>query len=145
MRRLALLFAALLACGLIAVGCGDDDDEDNADDSAAITESVPAVTTPETDTTSETDTTTSGDDTTSGDADTLDEGVQACKDYVRSAAAQLSEDLRGDFEELCDKTEGNKDDLRAATREICKKIVDEVVPEGTPRDQALAVCDTAKP
>jgi hypothetical protein len=142
MRRLALLFAALLACGLIAAGCGDDD-EDNGDDSAATTESAP------TDTFSiePTDTTEAEDDSggakSPDNADPLDEAVQVCKDNVKSGAAGLSEGLRNDLEELCEKG-GNEDDLREASQEICKKIVEERVPEGS-RDEALAVCDSAEP
>src|SRR6188508_2829651 len=101
MRRLTLLFGALLACGLIAAGCGDDNDDSG--DSAATTESAPVDTTPGVDTTSQDETTTSEDDTTSGDGGALAEGVQVCKDNVRSSAAGLSEDLRSDLEGLCEK------------------------------------------
>src|SRR6188508_637568 len=113
MRRLPLLFAALLACGLIAAGCGDDNNDDSGD-SAATTESAPVDTTPGVDTASEDETTTSPDDTKPGGA--LAEGVQVCKDNVRSSAAGLSEDLRSDLEGLCEKAgEGNEDDLREAS------------------------------
>ncbi len=140
MRRLALLFAALLACGLIAAGCGDD----NNDDSAATTESAPVDTTPGVDTTPEkgtiTDDTTSGSDQT---PDSVDEAIQVCKDNVQSSAGGLSEGLRSDLEDLCEKA-ANEDDVRDASQEICKRIVEETVPEGS-RDEALAICDSSEP
>jgi hypothetical protein len=118
MRRLALLLAALLACGLIAAGCGDDDGDDG-DDSAATTESAPADTTP-----SETDTAPSETDTTSGDVDSLDEAVEACKDNVQSTASQLSEGLRSDLEELCDKAAegGSLLGMRPAGRRVQREL-----------------------
>ena len=144
MRRLALLFAALLACGLIAAGCGDDNNDDS-DDSAATTESAPVDPTPGVDTTSENDTT-SKDDTTSGSdqtPDSVDEAIQVCKENVQSSAGGLSEGLRSDLEDLCEKA-ANEDDVRDASQEICKRIVEETVPEGS-RDEALAVCDSSEP
>jgi hypothetical protein len=139
MRRLALLLTALLACGLIAAGCGDDDGDDG-DDSAATTESAPADTT---DTTEAEDD--SGGATSPDDVDSIDEAVQACKDNVQATAGQLSEGLRSDLEELCDKAaEGDEEDLQEASREICRKVVEETVPEESgARDQALASCESA--
>lgn len=143
MRRLALLLAALLACSLIAAGCGDDDGDDG-DDSAATTESAPADTTSDTDTTSET--TPEETDTTSGDVDARDQGIEACKENVQSMATQLSDDVRSDLEGLCEKlAAGDEDEVRDASQEICRKIVEETVPDGSPRDQALAACDDIQP
>ena len=123
MTRLLLGLAALLACGVIAAGCGDDND-DNGDDSPAATESAPADTT--------------------GDVDSVDEAVAACKENVQSTAQQLSEELRGELEDLCDKAaSGDEEDVREAALEACKKVIEETVPEGAGRDQALAACENA--
>ena len=134
--------AALLACGLIAAGCGDDD-EDSADDSPATTESAPADTTA----TEETDTTATEDDsggTGAGDVDNVDEAVEACKEGVESSAGSLSEDLQNDLKDICEQAaSGDEEDLQDATREICRRIVEETVPEGSARDQGLEACDTA--
>ena len=137
MRRLLLGLVALLACGVIAAGCGDDDD--NGDDSSAVTESVPAETTGE-----PTATTDAPTDTT-GDVDSAGDGVAQCKESVRATASSLSDDLRGELEDLCDKAaSGNADDVREATVEACKKIIEETFPEGTEgRDEALAGCESA--
>ena len=132
MNRLLLLLAALLACGLIAAGCGDDDD-DNGDDSPAATETAPADTTD-----------TDSVDTAPEDVD-VEQAVEACKRGVQSAGRQLSEDLRSDLEDICEEAAGgDEEDLREAGGEICRRIVEETVPEGQPaREQALEACDSA--
>jgi hypothetical protein len=123
MRQLLLGLAALLACGVIAAGCGDDDD-DNGDGSPAATESAPTDTT--------------------GDADSVEEAVAACKERVQATAEQLSDELRGDLEDLCDKAaSGDEEDIREAALEACKKVIEETVPEGSGRDQALEACENS--
>lgn len=140
MRRLLLGLAALLACGVIAAGCGDDND-DNGDDSPATTESAPTATTGDT----ESDTTEDEGSDTTGDVDSVDEAVAQCKDNVQATASSLSEDLRGELEDLCEKAaSGDEDDVREATVEACKKIIEETFPEGAEgRDQALEGCESA--
>jgi hypothetical protein len=132
MKRLLLLLTALLACGLIAAGCGDDDDDDDGDDSPATTETAPA----------EPD---SGDVTPPGDVDSVDEAVEACKRGVQTTGGRFSEDLRSDLEDICEEAaDGDEEDLREASREICRRIVEETVPEGQlAREQALEACDNA--
>jgi hypothetical protein len=140
MRRLLLGLAALLACGVIAAGCGDDND-DNGDDSPATTESAPTATTGDT----ESDTTEDEGSDTTGDVDSVDEAVAQCKENVQATASSLSEDLRGELEDLCEKAaSGDEDDVREATVEACKKIIEETFPEGAEgRDQALEGCESA--
>lgn len=140
MRRLLLGLAALLACGVIAAGCGDDND-DNGDDSPATTESAPTATTGDT----ESDTTEDEGSDTTGDVDSVDEAVAQCKENVQTTASSLSEDLRGELEDLCEKAaSGDEDDVREATVEACKKIIEETFPEGAEgRDQALEGCESA--
>jgi len=132
--------AALLACGVIVAGCGDDDD-DSANDSPATTESAPTATTG-----APTDTTEEPTDTTE-DGDSDDAAVESCKENVQTTASQLSEELRGELEDLCEKAaSGDEDDVREATAEACKKIIEETFPEGTEgRDQALEGCESAAP
>jgi len=140
MYRLHLMVAALLACGLIAAGCGDDDD--SGDDSPAATETAPADPT-ETDPAESTETDSA--DTPSGDVDSVDEAVEACKQGVQGTSGQLSEELRGDLEDICEEAaDGDEEDLREASRDICRRVVEETVPEGQPaRKQALEACDNA--
>ena len=38
-----------------------------------------------------------------------------------------------------------EDDLREASLEICKRVVEETVPEGPARDQAVDACESAVP
>ena len=132
MRRLLPGLAALLACGVIVAGCGDDDDDSSADDSPATTESAPTATTD-----APTDTT--------GDIDSVDEAVDACKENVQTTASQLSEELRGELEDLCEKAaSGDAEDVREATVDACKKIIEETFPEDADgRDQALESCESA--
>ena len=120
MNRLLPLLAALLACGLIAAGCGDDDDD--GDDSPATTETAPAE-----------------------DGASADERVESCKRGVRANGGQLSEELRSDLEDLCEQAgDGDSEDLREASRDLCRRVVEETVPEGQAgRDQALEACDSA--
>lgn len=120
MKRLPLLLVALLACGLIAAGCGDDDDD--GDDSPATTETAPAE-----------------------DSASADERVESCKRGVRTNGGQLSEELRSDLEDLCEQAgDGDSEELREASRDLCRRVVEETVPEGQAgRDQALEACDSA--
>jgi hypothetical protein len=141
MHRLLPLLAALLASGLIAAGCGDDDD-DNGDDSPVATESAPVETTP-TDTTD-----TSSEDADSGaeDVDSGDQAVEACKRSAEATAGQFSEDLTSDLEEICDRAaSGDVQDAREASVEICKRIVEEALPESAARDEGLEICEGTQP
>src|SRR5688500_2385667 len=124
MKRLVLIVVALLACGLIAAGCGDDDD-DNGSDSPAAAETTPT-------------------DTTSEDLGSAEDAVEACKDGVEQTAGELSEDLRNDLEQLCeDAADGDEEEIREASIDICRRVAEEVVPEGSGRDQALEACESA--
>lgn len=127
MKRLLLLLVALLASGLIAAACGGDDDDDSGSDPPAVTETAPS------------------DDTGSAeDVDSVEEAVEACKEGVDQSAGQLSEDLRNDLKELCeDAADGDEEEVRDASLEICRRVVEETVPEGPARDQALDACESA--
>lgn len=69
--------------------------------------------------------------------------IDACKQSVRSQP-QLSDDVKTELEEVCQQAEsGDPEDVKAATREVCTRIVEETVPEGPARDQSLETCRTA--
>ena len=126
MKSLLLAVAALLACGVLAAGCGDDDD-DNGSDTPAATETAP------------------GDDGGSAeDVGSVEDAIEACKEGVAQTAGQLSEDLRNDLEQLCeDAAGGDEEEIREASLEICRRVVEETVAEGPARDQALGQCESA--
>jgi hypothetical protein len=150
MKRLLLLMAALLACGLIAAGCGGDDDDDSADDSPATTESAPADADSEDDAGAEaleeSDSDSDDDDGSTPTGATTEEAVEACKEGVQTSAQQLSAELRADLEDICEESAtGDEEDVRKASLEICKKIVEESVPAGPARDQGLETCDQPVP
>ena len=139
MKRLLLLVAALLACGLIAAGCGDDDD-DNGDDTPVATETAPADTTAA-DTTAET---TESEDTPDTSDEATEAAIEACKEGVQTSGSQLSEELRNDLEDICEEAAGgDEEDIREASLEICKKIVEESLPEGAGREQGIEACESS--
>jgi hypothetical protein len=84
-KRLAALFAAVLATGLIAAGCGDDDDGgDSGDGTTAPAVSIPTdISVP----------------TTQEDVDEArDEAYEACKDSLD----QVPEEQRDAAEQACE-------------------------------------------
>ena len=143
MNRLLLSLVTLFACGLIAAGCGDDDDDGGSSDAPETTESTPAAA-PESegDSPSERD---GGGDAAPGLSDEqIEEAVESCRQNVQTAGGQLSEDLKSDLEQLCeDAAEGDEEEVREASVEICERVVDETVPAGPGREQALAACEQA--
>lgn len=147
-KRLITLMAALLVLGFVVAGCGDDDSSSDSSDTAAqtVTDSVTddeVVTDTET-VTDETDTGTVTSDDNGGAVvpKNLEQAVEQCKKNV-NAAPQLSEDTKDDLEEICDKaTSGDPEAMREAAAEVCRKVVEDSIPSGTPgRDRALAACD----
>ena len=58
----------------------------------------------------------------------------------------LSEDLKSDLQESCEEAaSGDEEAVRDAARDVCIRIVEETVPEGQARDQALETCEQAAP
>lgn len=145
LRKFGLLLAVLvLAFGVVA--CGDDEEEpagggttteETTDDSGGGT----------TEDTTEEDST----EEDSGGSDVPDAQIEAAVEQCKSAIdaqPQLSEDVKSDLAELCEKAaEGDAEEVQEASVEVCKKIVEESVPEsaGDARDQALAACESAAP
>ena len=135
MTRLQLILAVVLACGLLATGCGgDDDDGGDQADAPAVTETTPLETTPD-------DTTAPADEPDAEDVPEVSEGaVEACKESLESAAG-ISEDQ---VEELCEAGgSGDEEAVRETSIEICREFAENNIPEGTAREQALEQCDRA--
>lgn len=133
-KRLAIMLVALLALGLAVTACGDDDDDDNA---ATVT--APA-TTPEPDTGA-------ADEGGAAPAASVKRAVDRCKQSI-AAQPRLSSQLKQDLDEICQKAgSGDEEGVRKASREVCRRIVEETAPAGAAREQALAACDqsTATP
>lgn len=136
--RLVLVVIALLVAGAVVVGCGDDDD--GGDNSAAQTQS----------------TDTGGGGSSGGDTSTEDSGgggnasnpqvkqaVEACKQQIE-AQPGISDSVKSDLSDICEKAaSGDEQAVRDATKEVCTKLVEENVPSGPARDQALTACDQA--
>jgi hypothetical protein len=137
-RRLILLFGVVLATGLIVAGCGDDDDDDGTTDASPAT-------TQESGGGGDTDTTevpTTGDEDADG---AIQQAVEACKGLV-NATPQLSADAKSDLQERCEGAEsGDIDEVREATSEACETIVEQTIPEGAAREQALSACESVVP
>jgi len=140
--RLVLVVIALLVAGAVVVGCGDDDDDGGGDSTAAQTQP--------TDTGGGSgggDETTTEDSGGSGGANPSDpqvqQAVEACKQQIE-AQPGISDSVKSDLSDICEKAaSGDEQAVRDATKEVCTKLVEENVPEGPARDQALTACDQA--
>ena len=131
-ERLWPVLIALLACGFIAAGCGDDDD-DAASETPATTEEAVDDAVQEAE-----------DAAASGDVDSaVQAAVDACKSSI-SATPGLSGDTVSDLEGLCEEAaSGDIEDAQAASVEVCKAIVEDTIPEGAGRDSAISACESA--
>jgi hypothetical protein len=109
-RRLNLLVVALLASGMLAAGCGGGDDNGDGGSNSG----VPA-----------------------GD---VKQAEANCKRQVDQAQG-LSGDVKSDLKTSCEAAaKGDEDAVRKATRDVCVKIVEQNVPAGPARDQAVDAC-----
>ena len=133
--RFALLLISLLVLGFAVAGCGDDDD---SSDSSGGGDTSSQESTKE-------DSGGGGDDAGAGlDSDAAKQAAEQCKTAVNAQAAQLSDDVIKDLEEICEEAAGGDEDaVRKATKDVCVKIVEETAPAGPARDQALTACDQA--
>jgi hypothetical protein len=113
MKRLLLLSAALLACGLIASGCGDDDDN-GGDDSVATTETAPVAPT-QTEPTEELG---------GGAVDECMEHVRAQIELEEQLGEEVSDGFRSELEAVCDDVT-DAEDIPVALSEICKLSAEE--------------------
>lgn len=149
-NRFIALMAAVLALGLVVTGCGDDESSNGGGDTAAqtITDTeVETVTDDEVVTDTETETVTDETDTDvtsdNGGAVVPEAAVERCKEGVEKTS-QLSGDAKESLQDLCEKAgSGNREDLKKAIVEVCKKQAANI-PEGVPgRDRAMAACEQA--
>jgi hypothetical protein len=132
LQRLGPLALALVFAALFAAGCGDDKKSDSSSGS-----STPAATT--------TDSSSSGSSSSGSVADNpqVKAAVASCKQSIDSNPA-VKADIKGDLEAICDKAaSGKPEDVKAAIKEVCTKIVESSVPAGSAQDQAKAACDQA--
>lgn len=149
-RQLHLLLVALLAGGVIAAGCGGDDDGGDGDGSPAATQTDGDG---DAGAAGETGTGPNGETGPGPDEDAgrppripraaVKQAVAACKQGVRQNP-QLSAGLKSDLEDVCEKAaKGDQESLREASAEVCVKIARETIPAGPARDQTLAACRQA--
>lgn len=134
--RLLLILVGLLVAGAVVAGCGE---EENGSEGAG---------TP----TTETGGGGSADPTTeegggSGGAQPseqqIEEAVAECKRQI-DAQPGASDDLRADLERICENAaSGDEQAVRDASKEVCTKLIEENVPDGPAREQALSACEDA--
>jgi hypothetical protein len=138
--RLVLVVIALMVAGAVVVGCGDDDDGGSGGGDTAAAEA----------------TDTGGGSGGGGEATEepgggggnaanpqVQQAVEACKQQIE-AQPGISEDVKADLSDICEKAaSGDEQAVRDATKEVCTKLVEENVPEGPAREQALTACDQA--
>jgi hypothetical protein len=122
MKNARLAVLTVLATGLLAAGCGDD--SSSTPTAATTTQSTATETTPS---------------TTTG---RVDEAVASCKRRIDDQPT-LSESLKDDLKSVCEKAGSGAKSAAEATREVCTKIVEATLPEGSTRDQALDACKSA--
>ena len=69
--------------------------------------------------------------------------VDACKQSVENAP-QLSADLKTEIAAICDEGDtADPEQIKDNAGKVCERIVEESVPEGPARDQAIETCKTA--
>lgn len=129
-KKLLLILAMALSAALIAAGCGDDDS----------TTSTTSSTTETTETT--TDDTGAATGATGADAASIEE---ACAQAVESQGVPISDDVKAEIENICQEAAASGDpaEIQASTQKVCELVVEDNLPEGAARDQALQACEAA--
>ena len=130
MTRKLFALGAVLACGLVPAGCGDDDD-DNKDSGGS---NPPAA---------QTESGSGGSGGSGADNPNAKQAVESCKQSVNQSA-QLSADVKKKLEGICeDAASGDEQAVRKAAKEVCTTVAKESVPAGASRDQAVKACEQA--
>jgi hypothetical protein len=133
--RLVLVVIGLLVAGVVVAGCGGDDNNDNGGGTTAA----------QTDTGGSSGGDTSTSDSGGGNPSNpqVQQAVDACKQQI-AAQPGISDSVKKDLTGICEKAaSGDEQAVRDATKQVCTKLVQENVPEGPARDQALSACDQA--
>lgn len=136
-RRLSVLMIVMVLA-LAVAACGDDEEPASG---GATTEEA----TPEAEATEATEEETA--DPAGGATDEqIQAAIESCKSSVQAQAGQLSEDVRADLEDICDEIEtGDAEEIRRLTIDVCVRVAEETVPDGTARQQVIDACEQAAP
>jgi len=142
-KRFSILLAALmLLLGVVAVGCGDDDEKSSGSGDSS-SQSTDKEATPEADKGKEAE---KGNDSNASNPQ-VKQAVAACKQNIEKAP-QLSTKAKTDLNEVCEEAAtGDEDAVRKASKKVCITIVKESVPAGSSQETAIKACDqsTATP
>jgi hypothetical protein len=85
--------------------------------------------------------TTGGGGSGSGTPQTGEQAVAQCEQSIQSAP-QLSGKVKKELEDVCqDAAKGDEQAVRRATKQVCETIIEETVPAGPAREQALTSCE----
>lgn len=130
-KRLLTMLSLLFAVGLIAAGCGGDDEE---------TTTTPTVETTET-TEETTETGPTGSTSVPGSSE---EATEQCIAQLDAFPAEISDDVRSKIEELCRNTEEvSVEEGQQIAEEVCTLLIEDAIPAGAQRDTALEACKQA--
>ena len=126
-KRLAMLFAALMVLGFVVAGCGDDDDDDSgSSDTPAQTESKDD----------------SGGSSSGGNAGAAEAAREGCEAGIKNnaaIAADKQEELSKECEKVADAAaSGDRDEFKDAYINYCNKLA-EALPEQA-REAAKSAC-----
>ena len=131
-KKMLIAMAVSLALFVVA-GCGDDDSTSSTSAETTAAETTAAETTSE-DTSADTD-------AVPADSDAV---VAACQQAVEAQGIPISDDVKAQIQTICEEAAQNGGDpeaLQAASQEVCTLVVEDNLPEGDARDQALKSCD----
>ena len=127
-KKMLIAMAVGLALFVVA-GCGGDDSTSSTSAETTAAETTAAETTSE--------------DTDAVPADS-DAVVAACQQAVEAQGIPISDDVKAQIQTICEEAAQNGGDpeaLQAASQEVCTLVVEDNLPEGAARDQALKSCD----
>ncbi|HEY4451941.1 MAG TPA: hypothetical protein VGN13_10155 [Solirubrobacteraceae bacterium] len=133
-RRRSSWLAGLLACGLLAAGCG------SSSTTTSGTSSTPSATTAGT-ATGGSSTGATSPATGTANAAKLARAIAACKAEIK-VQSTLPASAKAKLEGICSKVAaGDKKAVQAVAREVCEEVIKGAsLPAGASRDQALAAC-----
>jgi hypothetical protein len=146
LRKITLLAMMLvLAFGVAAIaGCGGDDEKSSG---TSTTESGGSGGSGGGSTDDSDDSGGGGGGTDVSDNPQVKQAIEQCKTAIDQQPS-LKDDTKSELKDLCDKAaSGDIKDVQEATVEVCKKIVEDTVPDsaGAAKDQALEQCEAAAP